>query len=286
MIPEGQNGEQVEQIRALCRHIDQHLDEPLTLADLGRWLGLSPAYLQRVFKRIMGITPRQYIDACRINRLKTKLKAKGTVTMALYEVGFGSSSRLYERAAGQLGMTPGVYRRGGKDMTIRYTLTDCPLGRLLLAATERGICAVSLGDNDDFLEAELHREYPAAAIHREDSPLRDWVEHLLRHLNGQQPDLQLPLDLQATAFQWRVWQALLAIPYGQTSTYSEIARAMGQPGAVRAVARACATNPVSIVIPCHRVVREDGDLAGYRWGIERKKKLLEQEHDHAEGESV
>jgi AraC family transcriptional regulator of adaptative response/methylated-DNA-[protein]-cysteine methyltransferase len=281
MIPDGQNGDRVEQIQALCRHIEQHPEEPLTLADLGRRLKLSPAHAQRVFKRVMGITPRQYLDACRISRLKARLKAKGTVTMALYEVGFGSSSRLYERAAGQLGMTPGAYRRGGRGMTIRYALTDSPLGRLLLAATERGICAVSLGDRDDLLEAELRREYPAAAIQGDDGTLRDWVEQLLRHLNGQQPDLQLPLDIQATAFQWRVWQALLAIPYGQTSTYSEIARALGQPAAVRAVARACATNPVSIVIPCHRVVREDGDLAGYRWGIERKKQLLARERDHA-----
>ena len=196
--------------------------------------------------------------------------------MALYEVGYGSSRGLYERASAQLGMTPATYRRGGRGMCLRYTLADCPLGRLLLAATERGVSAVYLGDADAELEQALAREYPAASVERE-APLRAWLEELLDHLRGQQPHLDLPLDVQATAFQWRVWQELQKIPYGSTRTYSEVAAALGQPQSVRAVARACATNPVSIVVPCHRVVREDGSLAGYRWGLQRKRALLDQE---------
>jgi AraC family transcriptional regulator of adaptative response/methylated-DNA-[protein]-cysteine methyltransferase len=168
-------------------------------------------------------------------------------------------------------------------MRLRYTLIASPLGRLLVAATERGISAVYLGDRDAPLEAALAREYPAAEIHRDGSGLEAWVEEILKHLNGQQPHLDLPLDVRATAFQWRVWQALRAIPYGSTRTYTEIAQALGQPTAARAVARACATNPVSVVVPCHRVVREDGDLAGYRWGMERKQKLLDQEQKNAQG---
>jgi AraC family transcriptional regulator of adaptative response/methylated-DNA-[protein]-cysteine methyltransferase len=195
----------------------------------------------------------------------------------MYNVGYGSSSRLYERAPAQLGMTPATYRRGGRGMHINYTVVNCPLGRLLVAATERGICAVSLGDSDATLEAVLLSEYPAAEIRRDSRVLDEWVDILLRHLSGQQPHLDLPLDIQATAFQWRVWEELRAIPYGRTRSYSEIARAMGRPTAVRAVARACATNPVALVIPCHRVVREDNAFGGYRWGLERKRALLAQE---------
>ncbi|HTU23692.1 MAG TPA: methylated-DNA--[protein]-cysteine S-methyltransferase [Gemmataceae bacterium] len=162
---------------------------------------------------------------------------------------------------------------------IRFTLAVCSLGRVLLAGTERGICAVYLGDGDAKLEAELTREFPAAAVQRDDEGLCAWVHAIVNHLSGQQPHLDLPLDVRATAFQWRVWQELRAIPYGSTRSYSEVARALGQPSAVRAVARACATNPVSLVIPCHRVVREDGGLGGYRWGLERKQALLDQEKE-------
>jgi AraC family transcriptional regulator of adaptative response/methylated-DNA-[protein]-cysteine methyltransferase len=174
-------------------------------------------------------------------------------------------------------MTPATYRRGGRGMRLRYALSDCPLGRLLLAATERGVSAVYLGDTDGELEKALRKEYPAASVERDDATLRQWLGELLDHLRGQQPHLDLPLDVQATAFQWRVWQELQAIPYGSTRTYSEVAEALGQPKAARAVARACATNPVSVVIPCHRVVREDGSLGGYRWGLKRKRALLDRE---------
>jgi AraC family transcriptional regulator of adaptative response/methylated-DNA-[protein]-cysteine methyltransferase len=269
----------VERIEEACRYIEANLEEPLTLAALGKQVGLSPAHFQRVFKRATGLTPRQYADACRLGRLKTRLKVSNNVTSAMYEAGYGSSSRLYERAATQLGMTPGTYRRGGPAVRIRCTVTDCPLGRLLLAATERGVCAVSLGDEDGPLEAFLRDEYPAADVTRDDASLRPWVEEIVRHLQGQQPHLELPLDVQATAFQWRVWQELRKIPYGSTRSYREIAAAIEQPTAVRAVARACATNPVAVVVPCHRVVRSDGDLGGYRWGLERKEKLLEKEQE-------
>jgi AraC family transcriptional regulator of adaptative response/methylated-DNA-[protein]-cysteine methyltransferase len=192
----------------------------------------------------------------------------------MYDVGLSSSSRLYERAPRELGMTPAVYRRGGRGVRIAYTIAGSPLGRLLVAATDRGICAVSLGDNDALLEHELAREYPAAELTRDDGTLAEWVNTIVRHLNGQQPHLDLPLDVQATAFQRHVWQALREIPYGTTRSYSAIACSLGRPTATRAVARACATNPVSLVIPCHRAVRQDGTLSGYRWGIERKRALL------------
>ena len=272
----------VETVRAACRFIETNLEGPLTLAVLGAQVGLSPAHLQRIFKRVTGISPRQYADACRLGRLKTRLKSRRTVTMAMLEAGYNSSSRLYERAAEQLGMTPATYRRGGRGMQIHYTLTDSPLGRLLLAATERGVCAVCIGDEDAVLEENLAAEYPAAEVTRDDAALRTLLAELLQHLAGTRPHLELPLDVQATAFQWRVWRELQAIPYGETRTYQQVAAAVGQPTAVRAVARACATNPVAVVIPCHRVVRTDGGLGGYRWGLARKQQLLEQEQNGAE----
>lgn len=266
-----------------CRYIEANLETPIALAELGRHVGLSPAHLQRVFKRITGITPRQYADARRLGRLESRLKQRRTVTKAPVEAGHGSSSRLYERAASQLGMTPRTCPRGGPATRIRYTILTCPLGRLLLAGTERGVCAVSLGDPDAPLEQFLRGEYPAAEIVRDDEELKAWAEQLQTHLAGERPHLDLPLDVQATAFQRRVWQALQAIPYGSTRSYGEIAADLGQPSAARAVARACATNPVAVVVPCHRVVREDGGLGGYRWGIERKKALLKRERKTLRG---
>jgi AraC family transcriptional regulator of adaptative response/methylated-DNA-[protein]-cysteine methyltransferase len=261
-----------------CRFIDAHLQDRLTLDELGAAVNLSPHHFQRVFKRAMGISPRQYIEARRMENLKDRLKAGEQVSSALYDAGYSSSSRLYERAGGNLGMTPAAYRKGGKGMHMDYTLHECSLGYLLVAATERGISAVSLGDSPDDLEANLFNDYPAAEIEPDDGRLAGWVDAILDYLNGEQPHLELPLDVRATAFQWRVWQALKAIPYGETRSYSEIAAALGNPKAMRAVAKACADNPAALVIPCHRVVREDGELAGYRWGVERKAALLEQEH--------
>ncbi len=268
---------QAEIVRLLCGHIAKNLEDPLTLKTLGAKAGKSLHHVQRMFKRLVGVTPRQYVDACRLDRVKAALRDGKPVTAALYEAGYGSSSRLYERAAPQLGMTPATYRRGGRGMALGYTVVSSPLGRLLVAASERGIAAVSLGDSDGALEAALRQEYPHAKIHRDQNGLRPWVSAVLEHLRGQRPDLNLPLDVQATAFQRRVWDELRSIPYGSTRSYKQIARSIGRPKAVRAVGRACATNPVSLVIPCHRAVPEGGGLAGYRWGLERKRALLAQE---------
>jgi AraC family transcriptional regulator, regulatory protein of adaptative response / methylated-DNA-[protein]-cysteine methyltransferase len=268
---------QVEVVQRVCRAIAVNPEKPPTLASLSAEVGLSPFHMQRTFKRVMGISPRQYADACRMDRLKNELRKGEAVTSALYGAGYGSPSRLYERAPAHLGMTPAVYRRGGAGMQIHYTIVPCPLGLLLVAATERGICAINLGDSDEALAEGLTKEYPAAAIARDASGLDSAVAAIIRHLHGQEPHLDLPLDVQATAFQWRVWEALQAIPYGSTRSYSAIARAIGQPTAARAVAQACANNRVALAIPCHRVVREDGDVGGYRWGVARKRTLLAQE---------
>jgi AraC family transcriptional regulator of adaptative response/methylated-DNA-[protein]-cysteine methyltransferase len=275
---------QAELVQTVCRYIEANLDGTLTLEALGAHANVSPHHLQRTFKRVTGISPRQYAEACRLGSLKAHLREGQAVTHALYEAGYGSSSRLYERAADQIGMTPATYRKGGQGMHVGYTIVDCPLGRLLVAATERGICAVSLGDADATLELALREEYPAAEIYRDDAGFAPWVQSILDYLSGAQPHLDLPLDVRATAFQWRVWEALRKIPYGSTRTYGEIACDLGQPTATRAVARACATNPVSLVVPCHRVVGADGSLRGYRWGVERKRALLEQEQALPTGE--
>ncbi len=249
----------------------------LTLNALSASVGMGPHQLDRAFRSVMGISPRQYADAQRMRRLKSKLKKGDDVTTALYDAGFGSSSRLYERAPSQLGMTPATYRQGGAGMEINFTIVSSPLGRLLVGATHRGISALYLGKDDAALQTALRKEYPRAEISRDRDGLEGWVEKILEHLRGREPNLDLPTDVQATAFQRRVWEALRKIPYGSTRTYSQVARAIGKPKAIRAVARACATNPVSVVVPCHRVVRQDGDLAGYRWGVELKQSLLEQE---------
>jgi AraC family transcriptional regulator of adaptative response/methylated-DNA-[protein]-cysteine methyltransferase len=228
----------------------------------------------------MGITPRQYADAQRMRRLKSSLKKGDDVTTALYDAGYSSSSRLYERSPSQLGMTPATYRQGGAGMQIHYTIVDSPLGRLLVGATDRGISALYLGEKDAGLESALRKEYPRAEIDSDSAGsknLEGWLSKILAHLRGKEPHLNLPTDVQTTAFRRRVWEELKRIPYGATRTYSEVARAIGHPKAIRAVASACATNPVSVVVPCHRVVRADGKLAGYRWGLDRKRRLLEQE---------
>jgi AraC family transcriptional regulator, regulatory protein of adaptative response / methylated-DNA-[protein]-cysteine methyltransferase len=266
-----------ELTQRVCRYIETHLEEALTLAALGTAVHSSPAHLQRMFQRVMGISPRQYTEACRMGHFKSQLKGGAPITDALYDAGFRSSSRLYERTDAQLGMTPTTYRKGGAGMNIAYTIVDSPLGRLLIAATNKGVCAVSFGDDDAPLETTLLHEYPAATITRDSVDIREWVNAILRYLNGQQPSLDLPIDVQTTAFRWRVWKNLQTIPRGSTRSYSEIARELGQPQAARAVAQACATNPVALVVPCHRVVHANGDPTGYRWGQERKQKLLEQE---------
>ncbi len=265
-----------------CRAMESDAETSPSLARLSAALGVSATHLQKSFKRVMGISPREYAGARRVAALKSKLRGGQDVTRALYEAGYGSSSRLYEKSSAELGMTPGAYRRGGKGMNISYTIVNSPLGRMLVGATERGVSAVSLADSDGVLEAALIAEYPQAQIHRDDSRFAAWTKTLERHLNGFEPRLDLPLDLQATAFQRRVWKELQRIPYGETRTYTEVARAIGKPRAIRAVARACATNPVSVIVPCHRVIREDGSLAGYRWGLSRKAALLHAEQERRE----
>ncbi len=258
-------------------YIERNLDESPTLETIAAAVNVSPYHLQRTFKGVMGMSPRQYAEMQRVQRFKTQVKNGGDVTTALYEAGFSSSSRLYERASVQLGMTPAAYRRGGLGMQINYTIVDSLLGKLLVAATDRGICSIGMSDSDIQLESSLRAEYPAAEICRDDGGLRQWVEEILKYLAGRQQRIDVPLDVQATAFQRLVWEALQMIPFGSTRTYGEVAQALGNRQAARAVARACATNPVALVIPCHRVVREDGELGGYRWGLERKKRLLAQE---------
>ena len=265
---------QADRVKSICRYIEQNLDEPVTLGQLSKAFGQSPFHLQRTFKAVLGITPKAYADSCRMNQLKRNLRAGHSVTRSMYDAGFGSSSRLYERTASQLGMTPDKYRRGAISAPIRYTFAQSPLGRMLLAATDKGICAIQFADSEDELEQGLKHEFPFALRKRDDASLNGWKETLLQRLRGQKLNTALPLDIQATAFQRRVWEYLQSIPYGSTRSYSQVAREIGQPKATRAVARACATNPVAVAIPCHRVVRDNGDLGGYRWGIQRKEALL------------
>ena len=268
---------QAKLIREVCSAIESYDEGTVSLRSLAEMTGMSPAHLQRTFRRAMGITPRQYADAIRVARFKSELRKGSDVTTAMNEVNYGSSSRLYEKSDAHLGMTPATYRKGGRGMNISYTIAPCAMGHVLVAATERGISAVYLGDRDADLAAALREEYPEAEIERGSGRHAEWVRAIVQHLAGTNPKLDLPTDVIATAFQRRVWEALRSIPIGETRTYSEVAKSIGQPSAIRAVARACATNPTSIVVPCHRVVRTDGTMGGYRWGLDRKKSLLARE---------
>jgi AraC family transcriptional regulator of adaptative response/methylated-DNA-[protein]-cysteine methyltransferase len=264
-------------VQRICRKLDS-VDGPApTLDALSREFGVSSFHLQRTFKRITGLSPKRYAESRRSERLKKGLRNGDGIAAATYGAGFASSSRLYERAGSIIGMTPAQYKRGGAGMRIGYTLTTCAFGRLLVGATERGVSAVSFAASDTPLIEALHREYPGADISRDDASMRPWVERVLRSVNDgvEQPDL--PLDIRGTAFRARVWDALCAIPRGQTRTYGEIAAAIGDPRAARAVGNACHNNPVAIIIPCHRVVAGGGKLGGYGGGVENKRKLLERE---------
>jgi AraC family transcriptional regulator, regulatory protein of adaptative response / methylated-DNA-[protein]-cysteine methyltransferase len=266
----------IEKIRRACVYL-ANVDGHPSLAALASRLGGSPYHVQRNFKRIVGVTPREYAEAIRLRKVKRGLRRGADVTGAMFDAGYGSSSRFYERAVPKLGMAPTTYRRGGEGMQIRYAIVDSPLGRLLVAATVRGVCSVAMGATDTALLTRLREEYPSAAIDSDIGALAKWTKTIVAHVDGAPRRLDLPLDIQATAFQWRVWQALAAIPYGETRTYADVAKAIGRPTAVRAVARACATNPVALAIPCHRVVASDGGVGGYRWGVERKKAILARE---------
>jgi AraC family transcriptional regulator of adaptative response/methylated-DNA-[protein]-cysteine methyltransferase len=266
-----------ELIQRTSKYIEANLDEKLTLENLSHQARLSPFHFQRTFKKVLGISPRQYVEARRLEKVKRSLTDGETVTNSLYNAGFTSKSRLYEKNT-QLGVSPGIFRRGGEGLSILYTIVDSRIGRVLLAATERGACAVCMGASDEAVEAALKEDYYAANLHRDDKGMKKWAEALLSYFDGHEFPRDLPLDVQATAFQWRVWKEIQSIPYGQTATYSNIAKSLGAPQATRAVARACATNPVAIVIPCHRVIGKDGSLRGYAWGVKRKKTLLSLEN--------
>jgi AraC family transcriptional regulator of adaptative response/methylated-DNA-[protein]-cysteine methyltransferase len=264
-------------VQMAARVLQNDLDDAVNVAALARKIGVKTEALRRAFRQQTGLTPKQLAAALRLKKFKKLLRDGNSITDALYATGYGSASRVYERSDAQLGMTPATYQKGGKGMKIQYAAAKSSLGEVLVAATERGVSAVYLGDAAAKLVKELREEYPQAEIAVARGGFTQWVEEIVSRMEGAAPRRELPLDLQATAFQRRVWQELQRIPRGTTKTYSQVARAMGKPRAVRAVARACATNPVSIVVPCHRVVRADGNLAGYRWGISRKEALLERE---------
>jgi AraC family transcriptional regulator of adaptative response/methylated-DNA-[protein]-cysteine methyltransferase len=282
----------IEKVRT---YIDEHLDERVMLSGLARHVGVSTFHLQRTFKRETGLSPAQYAAARRAERFRQELKQGSNVTRATYDAGYSSSSRLYAVSNAQLGMTPSAYRRGGRGMHIRYATADTAFGRLLVAATERGVCFVELGDDDRALEAGLATEYPLASREEAPAEIGEWMSAVLATLDGSAAapgtsgpgaaargaEAAVPLDVKATDFKWRVWRALQEIPYGETRSYAEVAAAIGAPKAVRAVANACATNNAALVIPCHRVIGSNGTLTGYRWGVDRKRRLLEHEREQA-----
>jgi AraC family transcriptional regulator, regulatory protein of adaptative response / methylated-DNA-[protein]-cysteine methyltransferase len=252
-------------------------DEAARLDSIAAKLNSSAAKLRRAFQRMTGLTPREFAHAARLEKFKKLLREGAEITDALYSCGYGSPSRVYEKTNSHLGMTPASYRKGGAGMKIGYAIAPTTLGKVLVAGTDRGISAVYLGDDERALVAALQKEYPRAEILRSTVSNTGWLKEILSRVEGHPPSVDLPLDVQATAFQRRVWQELQKIPRGATRTYTQVARALGKPNSVRAVARACATNPTSIVVPCHRVIRTDGALAGYRWGLHRKQKLLQRE---------
>ena len=265
-----------ETMARACRIIEE-AEKSLPLAALAATVGFSPFHFQRLFKETVGVTPKAYAMAHRARRFQESLREERSVTQAMYEAGFGSSSRCYEKAADHLGMTPSEYRKGGAGQRVRHAMVRCDLGWMLVAATERGICAIEFDDGPERLRERLAARFPAAELRGNDSELTEWMERVLAALDEPGCALDLPLDIRGTAFQWRVWQALRAIPAGSTASYADIARTIGKPSAARAVARACASNPVAVLIPCHRIVRGDGGLGGYRWDLRRKQALLDRE---------
>jgi AraC family transcriptional regulator of adaptative response/methylated-DNA-[protein]-cysteine methyltransferase len=257
-------------------------DEAVSLEEIAGKVDLSPSHLQRTFKAVIGVSPKKYAEALRLEKLKNELRSGSDVAAATYEAGFGSGSRLYEKASEQLGMTPAVYKKGGKGESINYVITECELGLMLVARTPRGICSVTFGDSEEGLINGLSTEFPNAVISRDDHELQAAVDAIVKYLAGENRSLVLPLDLRATSFQLQVWDFLRKIPYGETRSYTEVAEAVGDKKKVRAVAQACAKNRVAILIPCHRVIASSGELSGYRWGIERKRQLLSREKRNSE----
>jgi AraC family transcriptional regulator of adaptative response/methylated-DNA-[protein]-cysteine methyltransferase len=274
----------------LCRHIESHCTEPLPLHELNRISGLSAFHMQRSFKAATGVTPRQYQLSCRMQLLRRQLRRDQSVTAAIFEAGFGSLSRVYERTDSELGMTPTQYRDGGGGLSLTWATMQTSLGLIALAATDRGLCFLQFGDSESELAGALRQEFPKGTLtplaRPYPQPFHDWAEAVEAHIDGARAALDLPLDLRATAFQCLVWNCLRTIPYGETRSYQEVARAIGRPSAARAVARACASNRVALLIPCHRVLRGDGELGGYRWGVERKQALLNRERPNPDAHPV
>lgn len=279
---DGARNANAELVMQACRLIEKNLEEEVSLEFLAAELNVSPSHLQRTFKQTLGVSPKEFRDAGRLNRFKKQVR-RTDLTTAMYESGFNSSRALYEKATQKLGMTPAAYRRGGVNLKISYVTAESSLGKLLVASTEKGVCAVAFGDTEEQLTANLAKEFPAAEIRPDDDNLQDYVRAIVEYLDGRRRTLALPLDLQATAFQLQVWAELRRIPYGETRSYKEVAEGLGNAQAVRAVARACASNPVALVNPCHRVVGADGKLSGYRWGVGRKKMLLDSERSTGQG---
>ena len=263
-------------VAAACRCIEA-CDEPPRLATLARAVRLSPWYFHRVFKSVTGLTPKDYADACRAKRLQNELRGNHSVTDTIYRAGFGSNSRFYESSDRLLGMTPSAYRAGGSNTQIRFAVGECSLGSILVAQSPRGVCAIMLGDDPNTLVKDLQDRFPRATLIGGDTSFEQLVARVVGFIEAPRLGLNLPLDVRGTAFQRRVWRALREIPLGTTVSYAQIAQRIGAPKSARAVARACGANPLAVVIPCHRVVRSDGGLSGYRWGVERKRRLLQRE---------
>ncbi|MBV8727463.1 MAG: methylated-DNA--[protein]-cysteine S-methyltransferase [Candidatus Eremiobacteraeota bacterium] len=274
------NPQGTQRIRDVCRYIEQHSDEPLTIEQLASLASMSRFHFARSFRSITGVTPKEYVAGVRLRNLKSGLKASKAIDSAIYDAGYSSPSRVYEQTARRLGMTPRQYRRGGEGVEISWAGADTVLGCMLIGATDRGICFLQFGGSYEALRRELQREYPNARVEPMPKPhaaFDAWVAEINRYLSGVQPSLDLPLDIRTTAFQLRVWKYLQGIPYGDVRSYGEVAAGIGFPHAARAVARACAANVVALAIPCHRIIRSDGDLGGYRWGLHRKRVLIDLE---------
>lgn len=272
-----ERNQQAQKVEAACRYIDDNLDITLSLTAISKHVAISPFHFQRMFKRALGVSPREYQQARRAGKFRQALRSDGSVTEAIYEAGFSSSSRAYESIPAQLGMTPSAFRRGGEGVAIQYTVVATELGKLLVATTPRGVCAARFGESETDLLRELKRDFNAAEITRDDKALATVTDQVKQLVNGSSAPLNIPLDLRGTAFQQMVWKELRRIPAGETRSYAEIAKKIGRPRAVRAVANACASNSVAVVVPCHRAVQKNGSLSGYRWGVKRKAALLGRE---------
>ena len=276
----------IDAVKRASAYLAAHADQTVTLDRLARVAAMSPHHLQRRFKKIVGLSPREFQSAVRAGRLRTSLRDGRDVTTAIYEAGYGSPSRVYEAAPTGKGMSLSNYRRGGAGMHITYATVQSPIGVVLIASTENGVCSVKIGASETALITDLTREFPAAEITADSKVRSEWSKAIAKHLRGDTPSLDLPIDVRATAFQWKVWRALQRIPYGETRAYAEVAKSIGKPKAIRAVARACATNPVALVVPCHRVVPASGGIGGYRWGSDCKERLLSTEQRRAKPRST